>query len=204
MRVFFVRHGQSQDNRDKKASGWSKSPLSELGHAQAKTVEPILRDIKFDRIFSSDLLRTRQTAADAIPGCDPILSDKIREISVGSISGTTRVELEATLGDTYRNALKNHDYTVFGGENDDMVHERVSAFMHELEALEGCENVVVFGHEGTVHQMLNYVLNTRVDLKSLRVPNCSVTVFVYIDGRWKLEKFAYTAKIIPDAITMVG
>lgn len=197
MKVFFVRHGQSQHNLEKKASGWSTAPLSELGHEQARAIAPLFAGISMDKVFSSDLLRARQTAEDVLPGCKPQLTDKLREISVGNISGTTRMELCAKYGEVYTNAQSNHDYTPFGGENDDMVNERVSAFMRELENLEGCENVAVFGHEGTVHQMINYVLKTRFELKCLRIPNCSVTVFSFENGRWKLEKFAYTQKLIP-------
>ncbi len=195
MRVYFIRHGQSQDNRDRKASGWSKSPLSELGHSQAASVEPLLKDIRFDKVFSSDLLRAMQTAQDAIPGCNPILSDKLREISVGNISGKYRSELKEKYGNLYVNASTGHDYTPFEGENDDMVCERVFSFMKELEALEGCENVAVFGHEGTIHQMLNYVLGCRMSLRSLRIPNCSISVFIYDSGRWRLEKFGYTSSL---------
>ena len=197
MRVYFVRHGQSQHNLEKKASGWSTAPLSELGHEQARAIAPLFRDIRMDKVFSSDLLRARQTAEDVLPGCNPILSDKIREISVGNISGTLRTELKEKFGEVYTNAQSNHDYTPFDGENDDMICERVFAFMRELEELEGCENVAVFGHEGTVHQMLNYVLKTRFELKCLRIPNCSVTVFSFENGRWKLEKYAYTEKLVP-------
>ena len=197
MRVYFVRHGQSQHNLEKKASGWSTAPLSELGNEQARAIAPLFRDIRMDKVFSSDLLRARQTAEDVLPGCNPILSDKIREISVGNISGSLRTELKEKYGEVYTNAQSNHDYTPFDGENDDMICERVFAFMRELEKLEGCENVAVFGHEGTVHQMLNYVLKTRFELKCLRIPNCSVTVFSFENGRWKLEKYAYTEKLVP-------
>ena len=157
----------------------------------------LFRDIRMDKVFSSDLLRARQTAEDVLPGCNPILSDKIREISVGNISGSLRTELKEKFGEVYTNAQSNHDYTPFDGENDDMICERVFAFMRELEKLEGCENVAVFGHEGTVHQMLNYVLKTRFELKCLRIPNCSVTVFLFDNGSWKLEKYAYTEKLLP-------
>jgi len=195
MRVFFVRHGQSRHNLEKKASGWSTAPLSDLGHAQARAVAPLLEDVKFDRVFSSDLLRAVQTARDVLPGYEPELSEKLREISVGNISGTLRTELVEKFGETYTSAVSRHDYTPFDGEDDDMVYERVGSFMKFLETLEGCDNVAVFGHEGTVHAMLNYVLKTRFELKCLRIPNCSVTVFSFDSGRWKLEKFGWTQSL---------
>ena len=195
MKVFFVRHGQSRHNLEKKASGWSTAPLSDLGHAQARAVAPLLEDVKFDRVFSSDLLRAVQTARDVLPGYEPELSGKLREISVGNISGTLRTELVEKYGETYTSAVSRHDYTPFEGEDDDMVYGRVSSFMKFLETLEGCDNVAVFGHEGTVHAMMNYVLKTRFELKCLRIPNCSVTVFSFDNGRWKLEKFCWTQSL---------
>ena len=167
----------------------------DTGRQQAASVVPLLQGIRFDEVFSSDLLRARQTAQVVLPDYEPVLSDKIREINVGSISGTLRTELTEKLGDKYTNAVINHDYTCFGGENDDMVHDRVSAFMKELEKLEGCENVAVFGHEGTAHAMVSYVLDARFDIKCLRIPNCSVIVFSYEDGRWKLEKFGLSKNL---------
>ena len=35
MKVYFIRHGQSEGNRQRRHCGWSDTPLSELGHAQA-------------------------------------------------------------------------------------------------------------------------------------------------------------------------
>ncbi|MBR6348328.1 MAG: histidine phosphatase family protein [Spirochaetales bacterium] len=195
MRVFVVRHGQSQHNLENKDSGWSSSPLSEKGHAQAVAVAPVFEGMKFDRVFSSDLLRAVQTARHILPDYEPELSEKLREISVGSNSGFYRPALAEKYGEMYPAAVARHDYTPFGGENDDMVYERVSSFMKFLETLEGCENVAVFGHEGTVHAMVNYVLKTRFELKCLRVPNCSVTVLLFKNDRWKLEKFGWTQSL---------
>ena len=36
MKVYFVRHGQSEGNRLNLHCGWSQTPLSQLGHQQAR------------------------------------------------------------------------------------------------------------------------------------------------------------------------
>ena len=195
MKVFVVRHGQSQHNLENKASGWSTSPLSELGHSQACALAPVFEGMKFDRVFSSDLLRAIQTAGHILPDYEPELSEKLREISVGSTVGIYRPLLAEKYGELYTSSVARHDFTPFGGENDDMVYERVSSFMEFLETLEGCENVAVFGHSGTVHAMVNYVLKTRFELRCLRIPNCSVTVLLFKNDRWKLEKFGWTQSL---------
>ena len=66
MKVYFIRHGQSEGNRLHLHCGWSDTPLSELGHQQARAANAYLKDIPFDRIYCSDVPRARQTAADAL------------------------------------------------------------------------------------------------------------------------------------------
>lgn len=106
-----------------------------------------------------------------------------------------RTDCINTYGDVYTNASKNHDYTPFCGENDDMIHDRIFEFMKNLEGLQDAERIAVFGHEGTVHQMINYVLKTRIDLKNLRIDNCTISVFSYENCRWRLEKHGLCASI---------
>lgn len=195
MRVYFVRHGQSEGNRQKRHSGWSATPLSELGHQQARNANAYLKDIPFDRIYCSDLLRARQTCEDALPGSQPILSDKIREVDVGSLSGKLYDECAATLGEPYIRGERLQDFSLYGGENQQQMHERVQSFIHELEQLEGVEHVAVFGHEGTVHQMINYVFGHDVALQHLRIANASATVFSYENGVWTLLAFSYTGTL---------
>lgn len=195
MKVYFIRHGQSEGNRQKRHCGWTATPLSELGHQQARNANAYLKDIPFDRIYCSDLLRARQTCEDALPGSQPILSDKIREISVGTLAGMLYDECAATLGEPYIRGERMQDFSLFGGENQQQMHERVQSFIHDLEQLEGMENVAVFGHEGTVHQMINYVFGHDVTLQHLRIANASATVFSYENGIWTLLAFSYTGTL---------
>ena len=176
MKVYFIRHGQSEGNRLNLHCGWSATPLSELGHQQARAANAYLKDIPFDRIYCSDLPRARQTAADALPGCQPIYSDKLREIGVGHLADHRVVDVAAKYGAPYWERLR-------------------SFFTDELEKLEGFEHVAVFGHEGTVHQIFNHAVGYEVLLEHLHVDNASVTVFSYENGCWKLLKWNYTGAL---------
>lgn len=59
--VYFVRHGQSKDNKAQIHQG-SNTPLSDRGRYQAGKVAKRLKDIPIDRIYSSPHKRTKQTA----------------------------------------------------------------------------------------------------------------------------------------------
>jgi 2,3-bisphosphoglycerate-dependent phosphoglycerate mutase len=57
--VVFVRHGETQENRDKVIQGQMDSQLNELGRRQADAVAFALRDVPFTRALSSDLSRAK-------------------------------------------------------------------------------------------------------------------------------------------------
>lgn len=197
MKVYVIRHGQSEGNRLELHCGWSDTPLSELGHRQAKGANAYLQQVLFDRIYCSDLPRARQTAQDALPGCQPIYSAKIREVGVGSLAGRPISECAAEYGAAYVQSVRDQDFSAYGGETQEQMRQRVRDFIRqELEPLEGvCDTVAVFGHEGTVHQMLCHALGHEVLLEHIQVDNASATVFSLEKGCWKLEKWNYTGRI---------
>jgi 2,3-bisphosphoglycerate-dependent phosphoglycerate mutase len=59
--LVLVRHGQSQWNLENRFTGWVDIPLSEKGRQEATAAGKKLRDIRFDTIFVSHLLRAIQT-----------------------------------------------------------------------------------------------------------------------------------------------
>ena len=197
MKVYFVRHGQSEGNRQNRHCGWSDTPLSPLGHTQAQTANAYLKNIPFDRIYCSDLPRARQTAADALPGCAPIYTAAIREVGVGALAGRLMIDCAAEYGEIYYQANRNQDFSPFGGETQQQMRDRVRAFIREeLEPLESmCDTVAVFGHEGTVHQMLCHALGYEILLEHIQVDNASVSVFSLENGCWKLEKWNHTGAL---------
>jgi broad specificity phosphatase PhoE len=196
MKVYFIRHGQSEGNRQNRHCGWSDTPLSPLGHEQARAAGTHLRDIPFDRIYCSDLPRARQTAADALPGCEPVYSPKLREISVGTLAGRRIVDVAAQYGAPYWEHVRQQDFSAYGGETQpEMCRRLKSFFTEELERLTDCAHVAVFGHEGTVHQMMSHAVGHDVLLEHLQVDNASVTVFSYENGCWKLLKWNYTGAL---------
>ena len=83
MKVFFIRHGESVNNLTKRYSGQCDTPLTDKGREQAKAIRPILADIDFDIVYSSDLSRARETCGLALPNAEPIITKKIREIALG-------------------------------------------------------------------------------------------------------------------------
>nr|XP_056718790.1 fructose-2,6-bisphosphatase TIGAR [Euleptes europaea] len=62
-----VRHGETRYNKEKILQGQGiDEPLSEMGFQQANAAGVFLSNVKFTHVFSSDLLRAKQTAASIL------------------------------------------------------------------------------------------------------------------------------------------
>lgn len=185
MKIYFVRHGQSEANAAHIHAGQFDTPLTALGREQATEAGKHIANISFDKIYSSDLSRAKNTAELAIPGCEYETDARLREISVGDpLVGKTSAECTAEFGETYKTATKNLDFTPFGGESREMLYKRVKSFFDELVE-KSYENVAVFCHAGAIREVLCGVLKADIR-ESVVFPNCVIAVFEVDDGKIKL------------------
>ena len=84
--IYFV-HGTTYDNASKKCSGWKQVELNDLGKEQAENLGKINSNIKFDIIFTSDLIRAIDSANIAFPNIDKIQDERLRECNYGDLDG---------------------------------------------------------------------------------------------------------------------
>lgn len=88
--VYLMRHGQSQANLERIfANGDDGYPLTEEGRAQVSLTAELLALKNIKRIYTSPILRARQSAAivEKKLGIESIVLDEIREFSVGELEG---------------------------------------------------------------------------------------------------------------------
>lgn len=88
MKLYIVRHGQTDWNIQHKAQGRTDIPLNETGIKQAKSLCDKIKDIKFDAVYVSPLKRARKTAEIATDGKYEIaFDDRLMERSFGDYEG---------------------------------------------------------------------------------------------------------------------
>lgn len=86
---YFLRHGQTQWNKDRIIQGQADSLLNDTGRAQAKRAAEILRSEPIERIISSPLSRVRDTAQAVAAAVNlPVTyDDDLRECHLGDHQG---------------------------------------------------------------------------------------------------------------------
>ena len=62
MKIYLVRHGETDWNNEKRLQGWADISLNAKGVKEAEVVAEKLMDVHFDDAFCSDLERAEVTA----------------------------------------------------------------------------------------------------------------------------------------------
>lgn len=85
MKIWLTRHGQTNLNNQRLMQGHTDEPLNDTGRQQAREVGEKMKDIKFDAIFSSPLIRAVETAAliGNVPQEEVNIDPRIIEIDFG-------------------------------------------------------------------------------------------------------------------------
>src|SRR5579864_752368 len=120
VRILLARHGETVFNVEGRWQGQSDSPLTERGRAQARELARALADEPITAVYTSDLGRAAQTAAEVarVHGLDVVMDVRLREIHVGEWTGKGRAEIEASWPDGLRQwATEPARYLMPGGES---------------------------------------------------------------------------------------
>lgn len=184
MKVWVIRHGESETNKNGLWTGWLDVPLTERGKEDAASASKIVSSVPFDRIYSSDLQRVKNTAEIAIPGCRYETTAMLREINVGTIAGKP---LGIVKGPDNQ-PLNRDGYAAFGGESNDEFRDRIAAFMKSLDSAD-CENIAVFSHAGVLRKMFEITLKMELSPGTLLCRNCAVAIFDVKSSAWKLHSW---------------
>lgn len=185
MKVYFVRHGQSEGNISGRHHAWAQVSLTEKGKADAAMAGRLLKGISFDKVYTSDLIRTIQTKEIALPDAqyEPIFL--LREVCVGDLLGRLVKDCQAEYGEPYYKSCQAVDFSLYGGESREDLHRRIREFFSMLEKTD-YENVAVFGHGTYGHCILSAMTGASYDKFQMPCYNGSVSVFEFKEGIWRL------------------
>jgi probable phosphoglycerate mutase len=188
-RIGIIRHGSTAWNKEGRAQGSSDIPLDDDGLSQAQALGERLSKEKWDLIYSSNLLRAKQTAETLgkYIGINDIEYDnRIREIGGGQIEGTTEDERIAKWG-------KNWRELDLGIESSEAGTSRALSFIEDIANKHTNKNILVVSHGSLIRHLLKGLIphvNTEEHLK-----NTSLTKVTKTTGTWECELYNCTIHI---------
>ncbi len=184
MRLYFLRHGETDWNRLRRMQGGIDIPLNEKGREVARLSARELQKVPFDLIISSPLSRAVETARIVTGYADiPMrLDDRLRELSWGEWEGLTQDDLKK-MG--YKDGLHLFFTDPFqfprapGGESIQHLCMRGKAFFEDIstDPLLKDKTILVSSHGAATRGILNHLYEDPGDFWQGRVPpNCAVTI----------------------------
>lgn len=208
MKIYVIRHGETDANKNGVLQGSSNWPLNEDGVKLAKISGENMKGIKFDACFSSPLDRAMQTAKLFLENSNNDIEiqvdNRLAEFNMGIYEGKkiTKEELEVPLIKILLFKFNPFLCGRFkGGETIKELCNRTQDFLNELKDKD-YENVLVSTHGCALRAMLNKLYSNSFNFWQGVVPyNCAVNIIEVKNGTMKLiekDKLFYDSKYIVD------
>ena len=199
-RICFVRHGETDWNIERRMQGHIDLPLNVKGKEQAQALGRFFSGQQADALYSSDLLRARQTAqpiADALQR--PMnVTTALREQHFGRCEGKVFAEI-VVLNPDDAQALRSRDpdYVTPGGGESRRQHEaRILACIASLVDAHRGQALVVVTHGGVLDVIYRRVHDLPPDSpRDYPIPNAGLNRVAISGDQWLIESWGETAHL---------
>jgi broad specificity phosphatase PhoE len=156
-RIYLMRHAQVSYFEDGRPLRPEVVPLTEAGRKQAAAAARLLEGIVFDRVITSGLPRTLETARIVAPSVEPEAWPELREIESGRLGEIPEDELEAAFVGAWRDVVPE-DTPFLGGETIRSLLDRVLPAVDRLVADPSWDVVLAVLHGGVNRAILSHAL----------------------------------------------
>jgi broad specificity phosphatase PhoE len=191
-RIFLLRHGETDWNRERRIMGRRPVPLSERGRAQLLVLAPHLERLGVEKIFTSPLPRARASAE--------LIAAHLGAVPIVDEPGLTEVDYGAWEGRTFRELVHEPEFRTYwqepvetpapgGGESLLQVRDRVFAGMGRVTAAAGERPVIVVSHGDPLRMIVCGCLQIDIaQLRRIRLDNGALSA-IELTGDWAEVKF---------------
>ncbi len=164
MRLYLVRHGESEGNKRRLIFGSADFPLTCLGQRQAAEAGEKMREISISHCYSSTLMRAAETARICLSGRDVPITyhDELREQHMGEFEEGGFQELTERYPDSFPAMMANWvENPPLGGESFREVFRRVTGFVQEV--LERGEDAMIVAHNGPLSMLAVWLMDAPME-----------------------------------------
>ena len=178
--LYFIRHGQTEENVKHILTGRRDVLLNEIGKKQVEEEAIRQKDINIDLIFCSPLQRTRQTciAINKYHNVNVIYTDELIERTYGKYEGKISSSIDREKSWNYF-----ADYNRGGIETPRMLFGRIYAFLDKIKEEYKDKDVLIVGHNGIGRAIYCYFNGIPLSgsLLSFDMPNAKIIKYEFKD-----------------------
>lgn len=176
--IYLARHGQTDWNLEKRLQGGTDNPLNDTGRQQARQLGDKLAGVPITAVYSSGLVRARETAALALPAVKATPLAALSERSFGKFEGMYEDGRDAAMSAEFKARGSQPDDTLDGGESLNSQAERVARAIDQIRHGKAKGSVLVVSHGGVTPLILGHLLKLPVAEAVARIKQSNDEVYL--------------------------
>ena len=190
-KLIFIRHGQTNWNKERRYCGSLDVPLSKEGKLQAAKLKGKFTADAFDKIYASPRKRAMQTARVVFGNAARIIKVKgMCEINFGILEGMRHKEMLKKHPSVYKKWLKdpfnNH---IPKAERLAAFKKRVVGTIAKLIKQNSGKTIAIFCHGGSIAVFISHIKGKK-DFWKYIPKSASVTVVAHARGKLAIKQFS--------------
>lgn len=191
-RVLLIRHGRVGLNARSARAGWTDVPLDEEGEREAMLVSDRLKSTDIAAVYSSDLIRARQTAEIiAEPhGLDVMTEPAIREINYGDWEELNMDDITAGYGADFIKSwmADSENVRIPGGETFGELRDRAVPAVTRIASSHPGRTIAIVGHRSLNRVLICHWLGLSIGrFREIEQANAAINSAVFDGNRVVLE-----------------
>ncbi len=154
MKILLIRHGETTGDLEDRYGGFYDDHLTDKGRVQLKATAEKLKGIPVDIIFSSSLIRARESSKilNEVLQTEVVLLDGLRERNYGVLGGLTKKEALEKYPEVVE-LHKDYNNTDPEGESWNDFTSRVLNTFSDIVS-HPHQTIVILGHGGSIKAIL--------------------------------------------------
>ncbi len=189
--VFFVRHGETEYNQEKRLQGWCDSPLSDRGKQQVHQLAKTIAQLDIQHAFVSPLGRAQQTVEIIQSYLDFTKENlpELREVSFGDFEGNTLPELDIKFPGMWEARMDDKwSYRPPGGEANKDALPRAHEVIKRIEAFNSDRALLIVAHFAINRIILSLLAGIEPEeTVRINVPHSIIYRAQQLNGEWQIS-----------------
>ena len=197
MFIYLMRHGETDWNKRTCFQGQTDVPLNDYGRKLAEITSEALKEVAFEAVFCSPLIRAVETAQIMLRDrpLTLIKDERLKEISFGVKEGSNIEEMRNNPQEPFYYLLREPENYVppEGAESLPQLYSRSASFMQEriLPLEKEYEIILIVAHGAMNRSIVNPIAGIPMsDFWNIKMPNCTVSLLSLQSGRFDVVEKA--------------